>query len=116
MKIVIVGPCAAGTTTLSHALRRAGYDAHACAQEHSYVPDMWRMTQPDVLIYLDAGMETIRRRRSVAWDEAHLAAENARLTHARQHCDLYVPTDGLNRRQVLALARRFLEERTTPSP
>jgi cytidylate kinase len=88
VRVVIVGPCASGTTTLAEGLRRAGYDAHPCAQEHSYVPDMWRMSQPDVLIYLDATMETIKRRRDVRWSKQHLAAETARLAHARQHCDL----------------------------
>ena len=109
MKIVIVGPCAAGTTTLAEGLRELGYDAHACAQEHSYVPDMWRMSGPDVLIYLDVTMETIRRRREVSWDERHLEAERVRLAHARQHCDLYLPTDDLSREQVLERVRQLLE-------
>jgi hypothetical protein len=109
VKIVIVGPCAAGTTTLAEGLRRLGYDTHPCAQEHSYVPDMWRMSSPDVLIYLDATMETIRRRRKVSWDERHLEAERGRLAHARQHCDLYLPTDDLSREQVLERVRAFLD-------
>lgn len=109
MKIVIVGPCAAGTTTLATGLTKLGYDAHPCAQEHSYVPDMWRMSGPDVLIYLDATMETIRRRREVSWGERHLAAEHRRLAHARQHCDLYLSTDDCTREQVLSRARQFLE-------
>ena len=111
MKIVIVGPCAAGTSTLAENLRRLGYDAHPSAQEHSYVPDMWRMTGPDVLIYLDASMATIRRRREVSWGEEHLAAENRRLAHAREHCDLYVATDELSIQQVLERAVEFLRRR-----
>jgi cytidylate kinase len=110
MKIVIVGPCASGTTTLAENLRRVGYDAHACAQEHSYVPDMWRMSRPDVLIYLDATMDTIRRRRDVSWGEERLAAEKERLAHARGHCNLYLPTDDLTREAVFQRARQFLEE------
>ena len=110
MKIVIVGPCASGTTTLAENLRRAGYDAHACAQEHSYVPDMWRMSRPDVLIYLDATMDTIRRRRDVSWGEERLAAEKERLAHAREHCNLSLPTDDLSREAVFQRARQFLEE------
>jgi cytidylate kinase len=111
MKIVIVGPCASGTSTLANRLRAAGYDAHPSAQEHSYVPDMWRMTAPDLLVYLDASMETIRRRRDVSWDEQHLARERARLEHARQHCDLYLPTDNLTVEEVFQRARRVIEER-----
>jgi hypothetical protein len=111
LKIVIVGPCAAGTTTLSISLRDAGFDAHPCAQEHSYVPDMWRMSQPDVLIYLDVTLAAIRRRREVSWGEKHLTAENARLAHARQHCDLYIPTDRLTREEVFERALTFLRQR-----
>jgi deoxyadenosine/deoxycytidine kinase len=111
MRIVIVGPCASGTTTLADNLRAAGYDAHACAQEHSYVPDMWRMSQPDVLIYLDANMETIKRRREVRWSEERLAAEKRRLAHARQNCHLYLATDELTREEVLEKVELFLELR-----
>jgi deoxyadenosine/deoxycytidine kinase len=111
MKIVIVGPCAAGTTTLAQNLRALGYDAHPSAQEHSYVPEMWRMTHPDVLIYLDASMAAILRRRDVAWGEAHLATENQRLAHARQHCDLYIATDDLSIEQVLERTVEFLRGR-----
>ena len=108
---MIVGPCASGTTTLSQNLRQRGYDAHPCAQEHSYVPDMWRMSEPDVLVYLDATMETIRRRREVSWGEAHLAEENARLAHAREHCDLYIATDELTPEQVVRRVEGFLAAR-----
>jgi hypothetical protein len=109
VKIVIVGPCASGTTTLAEGLRGAGYDAHPCAQEHSYVPDMWRMSRPDVLIYLDATMETIRRRRDVSWGEEQLAAEQGRLAHALEHCDLYLATDDLTREEVFWRVEAFLK-------
>jgi hypothetical protein len=71
---------------------------------------MWRMTRPDVLIYLDATMETIRRRRDVSWGPDHLAAENERLAHARDHCDLYVATDDLSIEQVRRRALEFLAQ------
>jgi hypothetical protein len=72
------------------------------------------MSQPDVLVYLDATMETIKRRRDVRWSKQHLAAETARLAHARQHCDLYVATDELTREQALERVKCFLgvESRT----
>jgi len=41
MKIMIVGPCAAGKTTLEANLTKLGYDARAVAQEHSEVQTMW---------------------------------------------------------------------------
>jgi GTPase SAR1 family protein len=108
VKIVVVGPCASGKTTLADNLRRLGYDAHPCAQEHSYVPDMWRMTDPDVLLYLDARLETIHRRREVSWGEEQLATENRRLAHAREHCDLSIATDELTIEQVRDRAVDFL--------
>ena len=52
--IGVVGPCAAGKTTLVAALREMGYNVRHIAQEHSYVPYMWqRLAKPDLLIYLD---------------------------------------------------------------
>ncbi len=108
MKVAILGPCASGTTTLANHLRRLGYDAHAVAQEHSYVPDMWRMTNPDVLVYLDASLETIRRRRQGDWDEEWLAEENRRLAHARAHCHLYLATDHLTVEEVVEKVVKYL--------
>ena len=115
MKIVVVGPCASGKTTLADNLRRLGYDAHPCAQEHSYVPDMWRMTAPDVLLYLDATLDTILRRRAMSRGEEQLAAENRRLAHAREHCDLAIATDQLTVEQVRDRAVEFLRSRQ-PAP
>ncbi|MBI4494127.1 MAG: hypothetical protein HY690_15170 [Chloroflexi bacterium] len=109
MKIAIVGPCASGTSTLAARLRARGYDARALAQEHSYVPDMWRMAQPDALIYLDAGLETVRKRRPVTYGEEVLVEQRRRLEHARRHCTLYVSTDDLTPEEVEARALRVLE-------
>ena len=95
-RVVVVGPDAAGKTELVWRLRALGYDAHSCAQDHSYVPDMWRrLARPDFLIYLDARLETIARRRAIDWGQERLDTLNARLAHARTHCDLYLPTDDL---------------------
>ena len=58
MKVAVVGVCASGKTTLVSALRQFGIDAVDVAQEHSLVPHMWQViTRPDVLIYLDAGLQ-----------------------------------------------------------
>lgn len=108
-RVAVVGPCTSGKTTLVHALREAGYDARQPAQEHSYVPDMWqRLTQPDVLIYLDVTYEAARQRREIAWGPERLEAEAGRLAHARTHCDLYVQTAGLTIEQVRERALAFL--------
>jgi len=64
MRIAVVGPCASGKTALVERLRKLGYEAHECVQEHSYVPTMWqKISRPDVLIYLDASPEERARRR-----------------------------------------------------
>ncbi len=108
-RVVVVGPDAAGKTELVRQLRALGYNVRTCAQDHSYVPDMWRrLARPDFLIYLDAQLETIARRRAIDWGQARLDALNARLAHARAHCDLYLSTDDLELSDVVAQAQRAL--------
>lgn len=107
--IAVVGPCASGKSSLVRGLKRLGYNARSVAQDHSCVPDMWqRFTRPDILIYLDAGLSTIARRRRISWDERYLAGERHRLRHARQHCNLYLLTDDLTEEKVLEKVVAFL--------
>jgi cytidylate kinase len=109
MRIAVVGPCASGKTALVERLQNLGYEIRECAQEHSNVPTMWRrISQPDVLIYLDASLAAIAGRRSIDWGAGYLAELNRRLSHARQHCDLYIQTDGLSEEEVLERALEFL--------
>lgn len=111
MRIKVVGPCASGKSSLVAGLRRLGYDARSAAQDHSYVPDMWqRLNPPDLLIYLDVTLQTARQRGRIGlgWDQRYLDEQHERLRHARTHCDLYLPTDGLSKRQVLALVADFV--------
>lgn len=109
--IAVVGPCTSGKSTLVRALRARGYNAREVVQEHSYVPTMWqRITQPDLLIYLDVSWEISQQRRPVDtgadwWDE--LAQ---RLHHARQHADLYIHTDPLTPQDVLDRVLIFLKQ------
>jgi hypothetical protein len=71
---------------------------------------MWhKISKPDVLIYLDASSPVIAQRRSADWTEEYLAEQNHRLSHARQHCNLYIQTDGLSEGEVLERALDFLE-------
>ena len=101
-RVVVVGPDAAGKSELVKRLRALGYNARSCAQDHSYVPDMWRrISRPDFLIYLDARLDTIARRRVIDWGQERLDVLNARLAHARAHCDFYLPTDDLEPSQVV---------------
>jgi len=110
--IAVVGPCAAGKSLLVRALRERGYQAREVAQEHSYVPAMWqRITQPDVLIYLDVSWEVAGQRRRTEAGPGWWAELAHRLRHARQHADLYVQTDGLAAGEVLGKVVGFLEDR-----
>ena len=110
-RVVVVGPDAAGKTELVQRLRALGYNARSCAQDHSYVPDMWqRLSRPDFLVYVDARLETIARRRAIDWGQKRLDELNARLAHARAHCDLYLPTDDLEPGDVVDQVRAALAE------
>ncbi len=111
MRIAIVGVCGSGKSVLAQRLRALGYDANVVSQEHSYVPTLWRQSSPDVLVYLDASLPVIRKRRHIDWGEGYLAEEHARLADARGACHLYVKTDALNEDQVFRRVRRFLEKR-----
>jgi hypothetical protein len=101
-RLTVVGPDAAGKSELVGRLRALGYNAGSCAQEHSYVPDMWRrLARPDFLIYVDARLETIAQRRAIDWGQERLDELNARLAHARAHCDFYLATDDLEAPKVV---------------
>ena len=108
--VAVVGPCASGKSTLRAALRAAGYEARQPAQEHSYVPDMWRrLVDPDVLIYLDISYEALLERRPHFGERAYLEREKARLAHARAHADLVVDTSALAAEAVAAQVMSLLE-------
>jgi hypothetical protein len=110
-RVVVVGPDAAGKTELVQRLRALGYNARSCAQDHSYVPDMWqRLARPDFLVYVDARLDTITRRRAIDWGQKRLDELNARLAHARAHCDLYLATDDLEPADVVGRVRVALAE------
>ena len=115
LQIVIVGPCASGKTTLVRGLWARGFaGARVVAQEHSGVLDLWKMRgQPDVLIYLDARLETIAaRQRRADWTTEYLSEQLRRLHSAWLACDLYLPTDELNPQEVLERASKFLSNTT----
>ncbi len=113
--IGIVGPCAAGKSTLIENLDRLGYRTRHIAQEHSYVPDMWqRLTHPDLLIFLDASYPVTCKRRNIDWSEADYAEQHRRLAHAREHADLYLQTDDLTSQEVLQRVVNFIQNGQSP--
>ncbi len=108
--IGVVGVCASGKSTLIKGIEARGYRARHIAQEHSYVKDMWkRITNPDILIFLDVSYPLTLQRRKLDWSEANWAEQQRRLAHAREHADFYLNTDDLNAEQVLERVITFLE-------
>lgn len=107
--IGVVGPCSAGKSTLLARLAEIGIEARHIAQEHSYVPDMWRkIVGPDKLIYLDVSYQVSMQRRHLDMTENEFNALRDRLSHARAHADLYLLTDKLTSEEVLIQVLDYL--------
>jgi len=112
--IGVVGPCAAGKSTLVADLRTRGYKARHIAQEHSYVQDMWKqISNPDILIYLDVSFEISMKRTDSNWSNVIYDNQIQRLVHAKKHSDLYIMTDDLSPEQVLNLVLKNLQDVVT---
>ena len=110
LRVAVVGADASGKSTLIDALRLAGYEARHVAQEHSYVPSMWsKVSQPDVLLYLDVNFANVQARRpDPSFHPRDLAEQERRLTHARVNCDLYIDTNKLLPDEVSKKSLEFL--------
>ena len=109
--IGIVGPCGSGKSTLVEGLEKHGYECRHIAQEHSYVPDMWQLiTQPDILIYLNASFAVSTARAKLNWQKKDHREQLRRLSHARTHANLLIETDDLTLEDVLQRALNFLAE------
>jgi hypothetical protein len=62
---------------------------------------MWqRLTNPDILIYLDASYAITLVRRNLNWTLQEYAQQVERLAHARANADILVETDDLTPEQV----------------
>ena len=115
MIIGVVGPCGAGKSSLVAGLKSNGYVPRHIAQEHSYVPDMWRrLTNPDVLVYLDVSYENTILRRKLDWTLAEYQEQVHRLRHARQNASLYIDTNGLTIEQVLQNVIAYVKSAQIP--
>ena len=107
--IGVVGPCGSGKSTLVEGLEKHGYECRHIAQEHSYVPDMWQLiTQPGILIYLNASFAVSTARARLNWRKKDHAEQLRRLAHARTHANLIIETDQLTPEDVLQRALDFL--------
>ena len=110
--IGIVGPCASGKSTLITGFNLENIRFRHIAQEHSYVPAMWqRLTNPDILIFLDASYEVTCRRRRLNWTVDEYLEQHRRLAHARVHADCYILTDDLSPQEVRDHVLDFLRSK-----
>lgn len=109
--IGVVGPCSAGKSTLIAGLNQYGYLARHIAQEHSYVPDMWRrLANPRLLVFLDVSYRVSMQRRQLDLTESDFDEQNKRLSHARTNTDLYIHTDDLTPKVVLRQVIEFINQ------
>jgi len=113
MRVVLVGPCGAGKSTIAHELSRYGVEAVVVGQEHSVVRDLWRRPNPDFVVFLDASLETVRARRGADWPEWLYRTEQERLAQARAHADLVLDTGALSIPEVVARILDALAERAS---
>lgn len=109
----MVGPCTSGKSTLIKRLRtQHDFELRHIAQEHSYVQTMWqRISNPDWLIFLDVSYPVSMERHKLNWTEAEYDEQQRRLTHARQHADFYLNTDGLTPDEVALEVIEFLRQK-----
>ena len=110
--IGLVGPCSSGKSLLQAALEAEGYKVRHIAQEHSHVPHMWqRLTNPDILIYLDVDFPAVKARRPrTHGGPQRLADQHKKLAHAREHCDFYLDTSTLSPTEVKEQVLHFLQD------
>jgi cytidylate kinase len=110
--IGVVGPCGSGKSTLIAGLERHGYACRHIAQEHSYVPSMWKViSKPDILIFLHASFPVSTARRKLNWQVKDYEEQFRRLSHAHEHAHITIDTDDLTPEQVLQKALDYLDER-----
>lgn len=74
------------------------------------MPQMWRrLTNPDILIYLDVSFPLTIQRRNLDWTLDEYTEQLHRLDHAREHADLYVNTSTLSPSEVLERVVDFIQ-------
>jgi deoxyadenosine/deoxycytidine kinase len=106
----VVGPCGSGKSTLIDGLEAHGYRARHIAQEHSFVPAMWRkVSNPDVLIFLEVSYPLTKKRKKFNWGINEYQEQLHRLRHAYKHADLRVKTDQRTPEDILKEVLLFLE-------
>ncbi len=109
-RIVVVGPCASGKSTLTNHLRDLGFDAKVCGQEHSSIQHLWKRLQPDLLVALDVDLVTLRKRRHPSWSEGLYATQQQRLRSAFRSADLSIDSTSASAERVVKKVLDWLDE------
>ncbi|MGB9669202.1 MAG: hypothetical protein ACPL0B_02340 [Anaerolineales bacterium] len=113
----VVGACGSGKTSLCKNVHSDVFELRHIAQEHSYVKDMWkRITNPNLLIYLDVTYENTIIRKRLNWTRAEYEEQLRRLEHAHQHADLVIDTNLLTESQVAQKALEYIYQKFNTSP
>jgi hypothetical protein len=107
-RIVVVGPCAAGKSTLVAALQERGYDAQVSAQEHSAIAALWQHTHPDIVIALEVDISAVRARRGAEWPEWLHDLQVQRLRAASAAADLTIDTTDIDPAGIVDRVVAFL--------
>jgi hypothetical protein len=100
-RVVIVGPCASGKTTLARNLREIGVDAVVSGQEHSEIRNLWQRQQPDMVIGLNLDLETLRARRGASWSQALYDTQQRRLGPAFAAASIVLDTGKASETEVV---------------
>lgn len=109
-RIVVVGPCASGKSSLAAALQQLGYDAVVSGQEHSEIASLWARAAPDIVIVLTADIASVRARRGESWPEWLHDVQMGRLEQAMLNADLVIDTSLLDAFAVLSQATAYLAQ------
>jgi hypothetical protein len=72
---------------------------------------MWRrLSNPDVLIFLQASYPVTMQRKPFKWSQEEYQKQLHRLRNAHGHADIFIDTDDLTPEEVLATALEFLNK------
>ena len=115
LRVVVVGPCASGKSTLAERLSAVGFDAYVCAQEHSEIPTLWRHLGPDIVIGLDVDLATIRDRRGDDWPDTIYQQQRRRLGLAWDAAEIIIDTSTTSADETFARAVDALNQLQTQS-
>jgi chloramphenicol 3-O-phosphotransferase len=108
-RIVVVGGCASGKTTILRALLERGHNAVVCAQEHSEIANLWRRSEPDLLVLLDVDFETVQARRGEHRPRWIYLRQRHRLDAARAAADLVIDTGAFSVQETIDMIERTLK-------